>query len=370
MARRKSKGSKQRKPASTQPRRQRPNSKPKPKPASQSCALSKVAAAYADALARPDVGPLVGIPNGDTIFSKKIRVFSRGTAAAGANGNLHILCQPFAALANDLNVLAVVGNLTALPDNTPTLCMSAGGVTSNSPYASADFAATTGVQGRLVSAKLRIKFIGTALNAGGVHHGIQEPTHGSLHAKTEVDFLKTTCSHMRSITHGEDWFEITYRPVDKHDTSWIDTITRTSASEWTAKSDGVGMAYAQYPFMATITKCPAASQNILYEFWAVIEVAGPTVTGKTITPPDVQGWATVMAAHSQFDENHGSTTTRQASQESQFASSTIQSYAGQLLSAAVPYVTPYVQRGAQMLAAAAVNRYLPRQPRRLTNLLR
>lgn len=295
----------------------------------------------------------MGIPNGDSIFSKKLRVWCRGASALGATAatpNLHILCNPFAALANDLNVVSVTPNVNVLP---ATLT---GGVATNSPFSSSDFS-TIGVQGRLVSAMLRVKYTGTALNAGGGHYGMQEPTHDGIQGKDETYFLGTTCSTQRSISAGEPWFEVTYRPVDHNDTSWINAVARTDAFTYKLQSDGATVSDGAYPFMATITKGAAISQTMLWEFFAVIELAGPKVTGKTLTPPDLQGWATVIAAHSQFDEMAAQTSTREAAAQSNYVSEAIKSYATQMLRATAPYIkAAAVQAGNHLL-----NRYSNRR---------
>lgn len=308
--------------------KQRPKNKPRRSRRSKTklatkCTLSPVACQYAETLAHPDTGPLLGIPNGDTIYSKKVRVWCRGTVATAANANCTLLCQPFAAMTNNCNVLVATSGGTAFPGN-----LASGSVT-NAPYAAADFDSTK-VQGRLVSASLRVRYVGTQLNAGGVHYGLQEPTHGGIHNKDETFILSSTCGEQRAITAGEPWFEVTYRPVDHHDTSWIDTVTRTDAHTYDLKSDGAIAAYGAYPFMGIFTKAAAASQNIQWEFWAVVEYAGPNVVGKTLTPPDLQGWASVIAAHSQFDEMHANINSRRDSVQSSYVSDTIKSYADYL----------------------------------------
>lgn len=347
---RKKRSNKPTKPIPTRPRRKRsPGNKSNTSPA---CCLSTVAQAYAETLVHPSTGPLVGIPNGDTLFSKKLRVWNRGTITPDAtHSSVHILCQPFAAVANDINTIAVVANGTALPSNLAT-----GGKLTNAPYASSDFSGT-GVQARLVSAVLRVKYTGTMLNAGGMHYGIQEPTHASFNSKSETDILATTCGASRSIAANEDWFEVTYRPIDHHDVSWISSITRTTAAAYVIASDWGTVADGAYPFMATISLAAAVSQPIQYEFWGVVEYAGPQVTGKTMTPPDIQGWASVIAAHSQFDEMHAQSATRTLSAESSFVSSTIRAYATQLLSAAAPYV----KQGALAAGQALLQQYTRRR---------
>ena len=323
--------------------------------AASKCTLSPVACQYAETLAHPDSGPLMGIPNGDTIYSKKLRVWCRGTEVTGAapNTNVTLLCQPFAALANNINAVVATSGGTAFPGN-----LSSGKAT-NSPYTAADFDSTK-VQGRLVSAVLRARFVGTQLNAGGVHYGMQEPTHGGIQNKDDTFILSSTCGEQRAITAGEPWFEVTYRPVDHHDTSWIDTITRTDASTFDCKSDGATVAYGAYPFMGIFTKAAAAAQTIQWEFWAVVEYAGPNVVGKTLTPPDLQGWASVIAAHSQFDEMHANINSRRDSAQSSYVSNTIKSYADYLLNAAAPYAKTFAVNA----GTALLQNYLPR-PRAL-----
>jgi hypothetical protein len=328
------------------------------------CCLSPIASAYAELLAHPDTGPLVGIPNGDTIYSKKQRLWVRDTVATGATDfNVHFLCQPFAALANDINCLSVAPNLTAAPAN-----MATGGKVSNSPYASAGFGTPSGVQGRLVAAVLRVRYAGTALNAGGIEYGLQEPVHGSLTSSAASGLMvQTSCLH-RTIKAGEDWFEVHYRPVDHADTSWVDKVNRSSASAYTLTSDGGLVADGAFPFMCLIVQGAAASQTIEYEFFCDVEFAGGIVTGKTLTPPDVQGWATVIAAYSQFEEATAASQDRKASEQSNFVSGSIRAYADNMISAAAPYV----QSALTAAGSAIINRYLPRPQivnRRLAGLL-
>lgn len=327
--------------------------------------LSPIACAYIDALANPETAKPVGIPNGDTLYSRKARVWCRGSATLGATQKtVHILCQPFAALASDTNVVNVVSDGTALP----ATLQGSGTQTTNAPFTASQFATTTGVVGRLVSAKLRVRYVGSRLNAGGLHYGLQEPTHGGIAGKTEVDFMATTCGEKIPIAPKEPWFEVTFRPIDHNDTTWVDAITRTNAYTYTLKADGATVADAAYPFMGTITRGSVAGEAIEWEFWAMVEYSGPIVTDKTLTPPDLQGWAAAIAAHSRFDEMHAQLPSRRAEQQSSYLSDTLKSYATSMMTAAAPYV----QAGAANVAHTLLNRYLtPRiqAPRRYQNLL-
>ncbi len=328
------------------------------------CSLSTIACAYAEALTHPDTAPLVGIPDGKSIYSRKVRVWKRGTCQTGGTvPNVGIICQPFAAMTNDCNVVAITNGAAALPADLT------GGVVTNAPYAASEFNATSGVQGRLVSAILRCKFVGTNLNAGGVEYGLQEPTHGSIVSLPETSMMDKTSCVYRSIQHGEDWFEVHYRPVDNNDFSWVDTITRTDAKTYDLKSDGATCAWAAYPFMGILVKGAATTQTLLYEFWAQVEYAGSNVQGKSLTPPDAQGVLSVIAAHSVYEETHASTPTQRSTEEASFLSKTIKSYADAMLNAAAPYVS----HAASAVGTALIDRYVARPalaaPRRLQHLL-
>jgi len=206
---------------------------------------------------------------------------------------------------------------------------------------------------------IRVRYIGTNLNAGGIMYGLQEPTHGDVaNASTAVMMSRTSCQH-RPVTSKRDWFEVRYRPVDNHDVSWIDGVTYTSATNYILTSDGSPLAWSQYPFMGIHVNAAAATQPFEYEFWAVIEFAGANVTGKTLTPPDLQGWASVIAAHSQFEERYVGETRPSDTGATGFLSSTIRSYADAMLNAAAPYVTSF----AQAAGAAAVNHFTQQRGR-------
>lgn len=328
------------------------------------CSLSKIACAYADALARPDVGPLVGIPNGDTIYSKKYRVWKRGAISSAANSNIVILCQPFAAMLNDTNAICVASSASAaLPADMAT---ASGGLATNAPYAHGSLS-VTGIQGRLVSALLRVRYVGTTLNAGGIFYGLQEPTHANITGySTDSMMTRSSCTHT-PVSSASEWFEVHYRPVDNHDVSWVDSLSWTDAGTYTLKSDGSETNSSANPFMGIVCALAAVGQTIEYEFWATVEYAGANVTGKTLTPPDVQGWASVIAAHSQFEETHVADSPVGVPTKSSYLTETIKSYADAMLNAA----TPYVHTAANAAGAAIINRYLPRPvPRALRPLLR
>lgn len=325
----------------------------------EACGLSPVACDYAKALLRADTGPLVGIPNGDSIFSKKYRLWTRGTATG--TPDCSIICNPFAAVCNDTNCIKIATGTSALPTDL------ASGSATNAPYGHTAFG--TGydkVQARLVSALLRVRYTGTQLNLGGLYYGLQEPTHGDIAGNSPGQMMtRTSCQHQA--IQNRDWFEIRYRPVDGHDTWWIDGIAYTSAAVYSLTSDGLSVGGSDVRPMGIYAGL-SANGPVEYEFWAIVEYAGSQVAGKTITPPDLQGYSTVIAANSQFDEPYASQPQLITRSPSSLYS-TVKQYADIMLNAAAPYVHQYAPQLLSAAVTAATNATRRRLPNRQRALL-
>lgn len=267
--------------------------------------LSPVSCAYAKLLMDPKNAPLIGVPNGQSVLTKKYRVWARGAVTAG-NGtptnDLSVLVNPWAFLTNSQNAVSFKAGPTAgTLDTTMNGSTTAKG---NSPYAAADFSATTKISGRVVACQIKLKFAGTALNKGGYAVSLQEPTHSSLAGLTVNDLLAHTTSDRWNITTmtKDDTITITYRPSDVYDAYFVNAITRTNAYDAVYKSDNVEVGWDVYPFMGCYISCPAASQTFEYECFAAVEFTGPFVPGKSINAPDPQGYAAVLAAINKADE--------------------------------------------------------------------
>ncbi len=269
------------------------------------CGLSPVACAYLNMLLNPKNAALVGVPNGQAVLTKKYRVWARGFVTAG-NGtptnDLSVLVNPWAALTNDQNFVSFKAGPTA-----NTLDTSMNGSTTakaNSPYASGDFGTSNKISGRVAACQLNLKFAGTNLNKGGAAVSLQEPTHNSVAGLTVNDLLAHTTSDRWNITTmtKDDAISITYRPSDVYDAYFVNAITRTNAYDAVYKADGVDVGWDAYPFMGCYIQLPVASQTFEYECFACVEFTGPYVPGKTINPPDPQGYAAVLAAINKADE--------------------------------------------------------------------
>lgn len=273
----------------------------------QGCSLSPVAKSYLACLDDPVDGPLVGIPNGSQVLSKKYRLWARGTATSGdgtTTKDLAFLAQPYAMLTNDTN--AVVFSGTAGPSSQTVIADMTGtpSAQANAPYDVATFNSAK-ISGRIVSWKFRIKYTGTALNKGGTIIGLQEPTHSTLAAATVPQLRAHTTSHELAIADLKkgQWYQLSYRPVDPLDTAFINSITPgAGAGKRIFLADNVTVTSNDTAFVAGYINVPVAQSTFLWEMYAVVEYTGANVPGKTINPPDPQGFACVLASFAQVDQ--------------------------------------------------------------------
>lgn len=239
------------------------------------------------------------------VMSRKYRLWSKGSATSGdgtTSKDLAVICQPYGMMVSDCNAAAFSGTAGPTPSTLPSSLNQTVYARSNSPYDTSSFNAGK-IAGRIVSYKFRIRYTGTALNKGGTYTGLQEPTHDSLALNTVAQLQShTTCKRVNvaDLKKGQ-WFEISYRPSDPDDIAFVDSIARTNAYDGVYKTDGHEIAWDAYPFIAVYISCPTAGSTFDFEQWAVVEYAGPNVPGKSITPPDPQGYACVVASFAEVD---------------------------------------------------------------------
>jgi len=98
-----------------------------------------------------------------------------------------------------------------------------------------------------------------------------------------------------------EWYTLEYKPVDPLDVAFINSMVATSPYDSKYYADGVVVADDTKPFVGGYITCPVAGMTFDWEAWAVVEYAGPNVPGKTINPPDPQGFACVLAAFAEVD---------------------------------------------------------------------
>ena len=132
--------------------------------AKQAVVLSRCAADYAMCLSNPFTGPLACVPVSPTVMSLKLRAWTKGEFKSGTAGVGYINADPYSAVASDLACVrhsdaAYAGSTVALSGVAGTSAHF-----SNSPYINASFTnGAAGAQYRVVSAGLRIRYIGTEL---------------------------------------------------------------------------------------------------------------------------------------------------------------------------------------------------------------
>lgn len=195
------------KPKKSKPKKQRPPqkkkvAKSKPEPQLE---LTACAAKYALAIANPWSNQAAGacVPIAPARPSRKVTAFLRGTFAVGVNGYGFIALSPtlqsnFASIwTSDAAYAGTTINATMVPTTgVNALTMPNLPYTREQLYTEEPAYFTTAVRGRIVSAAVSIKYIGTELNRGGRvvcystadHQSINGYTLSMLGAKSESDF--------------------------------------------------------------------------------------------------------------------------------------------------------------------------------------
>jgi len=142
----------------------------------------------------------------------------------------------------------------------------ASSILQNSPYAAADFSAT-GVQVRLVSAGLKVRFVGTKLNQGGVCFPFLEPDLGDVTGFTAND-ITSFDQYFQGIDFNTDWVTITYSPRHPADFDFA-----------AAPQPLTG----QHPCMGILVQSATPNQPFEYVWTAHWEVIGRNARGKTLS---------------------------------------------------------------------------------------
>lgn len=218
------------------------------------------------------------LPIYPTPSSLKLTTFMKGVAVCGSGTVAGVTFCPERAVANDTVSLAYTSAAYA-GSTTPDLAAGTGKVlvTSNSPFADTEFGATdTKLQYRVVAAGLRIKYIGTALNAGGTLLAYSHPEHKSMESASETDILSHDGATTLDAVHGK-WHELTWAPID---------------ADYRSGASGAGQ-----PSMTVYFGSSATNNVIYFEAIAHYEVIGSGARGKTPShPAPRQAMAVIDAA--------------------------------------------------------------------------
>jgi len=192
--------------------------------------------------------------------------------------------EPVNGLAND--AIQVIGSGAAYTLTVVSLA-SVNNITasSNSDYAAAQVGvADTQLEYKLVSAGLKIRYIGTELERGGQLIGLQDQNHKSMEGRSLASVSGEETSKRFPI--DRKWKRVLFRPIDDDDLDFQNQlhVYTPAATDPTF-------------YMGFIVQAPDASTSISFEFeaYANFEVMGRIVRGATKSHVDPVGAGAVQA---------------------------------------------------------------------------
>lgn len=268
--------------------------------------LSKCAADYALSLADPFNGPEDAcIPDYPALMTQRVRTFAKGAFATSNNA----AAAGFGWIAFDPQRFCC-SNASGLSFNVPASTQTAinfvpgqfTSVSSNSPFVLANFVPVppATLQYRIVSAGLRIRYIGSELTRGGQIVGLHHPAH-----RTVWDFDIPSMDAFKESARlpvTREWTTLVWRPVDTDDLDFANTFSAVTPAE----SD------TAYP-MGFCIQAPdttgAVPQSFEYEAYANFEFQGDILTNKKPSHVDPVGHGAVNAITSMALAIHGPTQT-------------------------------------------------------------
>lgn len=248
----------------------------------------------------PDGNPC--IPMFPAVKTRKFFGVARGTFGAGS-GNPYILFAPHR-LANQGasdNVAPPIfssNGSSSLSNSFPLIDSGVGPVTETTTWLNTDYTQislvnlnTRGVRFRVVAAGLRVKYTGSAINAGGIYVCVEHPNHLSLSSMTLAEASKLDTYFTINVANsimgkGDGWVTLTYTPVDVDDFEFqADPIANNLWPNDPIRNHFMGI---------MIPGAPLGSANFEWEAITHFEVVGVNVTGKTPTPADPLGTAVAV----------------------------------------------------------------------------
>jgi hypothetical protein len=239
---------------------------------------------YLNSLADPFDAPPGKVVIHPVMFSRSAKYWIKGTFTCGAT-HAFVVFSPELMVAN--NAAAVNHSTTASAGSTIQLnpVAGVGFDSSNSDYPAASFGAGPAfAQFRLVSAGLRIRYIGTELNKGGECVGLHQPNHGTLDGQNIPGLLAHREARKKPVS-PKVWTTILWRPVDNQDFDFKQQVLPAVY--------GVSDNY-----MGFILAPPSAPGDFRFEYEAVsnFEIVGRDVHSKTLSGSDPLGFAAAHAA--------------------------------------------------------------------------
>jgi len=301
---------------SAKPRKQKPQKKqPKPKNGPGQIKnrfhLGMCTSKFAASLADPFEGPPDAcMPVTPSVQSRKVRMWTKGTMTTGTaasnfgfvflgpcpygNGTVPGGANMSASVAYSIGTYAG----TTFQYNTGTT-----GVTQLANNSDVNVAA--GIQARLVSAGLRIRYKGTELNRGGRIVALEEPDHAGLAGQSLSQLLAYQNGHEFPVT--ENWVSIsTSGPVTPGE---YDFLPLNSNNTVTGTTSGTGVSAQPNMYLGFAVEAAAAGQNFDFEAYENWEFIGSAIRGKSYNEADDGGVSAVIGAYrshndAQLDSRH------------------------------------------------------------------
>lgn len=241
------------------------------------------------------------IPGPDQFNTRKWSAFLRGTLTINTNAHGWICIAPDR-VANNNSVLdnrscpiLTSTTSTLVAANTfPTMDDGAGAFPTaglannhNGDYTLAQLiinARGQGVKSRVVGVGVRVQYTGPKLTESGLAHFIVEPDHASLSNYTTTDIGKFEGYFTKNIHElDKKWIELTYSPVQPEDAIFHPDCN-ANATFGPTSDHYMGIMFTGLP----------PGDYIRYEVIFLFESIGNLIRGKTLSPVDPVGIATVL----------------------------------------------------------------------------
>lgn len=226
-------------------------------------------------------GSLIALP------SRKVVCFARGTLPTAADKKIYLGVR--GCMVNDQSSLvhnAASDGSTAIPDfGAPGMVE----VNVNSPFTSSEVTGS-GVDVRLTSLGIRVRYIGSELERGGRIIMLEHPNHDSVGGKTETGL--TAFRGCASVPITRDWVSLTWSPKTAKEYNYLVGTYLSSAA----------------PIMAMIIDlpaCAAGASNIEFELFMHCEATGRLVPTRTPSESNVQQTSNALATLGRYAENLG-----------------------------------------------------------------
>lgn len=273
------------------PRKRKSNNKNKSSPQQSNSAIvpsyksnvviSHCASDYARCLANPfPDGPMACIPDFPTLMSSRQRVWSRGTLSTSATtGFGFVAVDVLASAVSDLSSVWASASTFTGTSVVPAVATGVTPTNTNSQYTEPNVTATAaGLQFRVVSSGLRVRYIGTELERGGYKIGFSDPTHSSVNGQS-VATLNAEPS-ARRFPIDRKWATVLYRPILNDELNYQNSFDLRD------------------PIMCFVftAASPTTPLTYEYEFYSVIEYQGRSIKGMTPSHSDPVGFAAVSSS--------------------------------------------------------------------------